>query len=291
MIADIAADVGRGLKGELMLSTARNQYLLGRITKTLARVVAAQKAAGLRGQFRPAWAKVRFGENCPLPPLRVRTPAGQDVLLSGLIDRVDLIGGGADAAVVDYRLSASALSLADVYWGVSLKLVTDLLALRDGGAKLAGNAGVAGGSLHPAAAFGVQMLRRIRDEHPDDALASTDERFHLRVKPRGVFDGRYAPARSILSSPPASGRTSWPSTSSRTAGSGTATSPTSPSRTSSPPCSGTPAAGSARSPAASSPATSASAPTASAGQRPAPGATTATSAGSSRPAGTPNSAR
>ena len=49
------------LRDELMLSTARNRYLLAHIEKTLRSVAAAQKAAASRGDFRSAWTNIRFG--------------------------------------------------------------------------------------------------------------------------------------------------------------------------------------------------------------------------------------
>jgi ATP-dependent helicase/nuclease subunit B len=90
MIKEYSAEVGRSLRGELMLSTARNQYLLKRIEKTLKQVVAAQRETLRRGEFRPAWAELAFGgKDALLPPHTVNTPRGNVVELQGKIDRVD----------------------------------------------------------------------------------------------------------------------------------------------------------------------------------------------------------
>jgi ATP-dependent helicase/nuclease subunit B len=229
MVRQIAEDVGRSLRGELMLSSARNQYLLKRIEKTLASVVAAQKAAHGRGYFRPKFSNVGFGrgEGRKLPALHVFTPRGHECYVQGKIDRVDLIDAAAKpgsanqakngatvgdagavtpgaapsgvtragaatgvsgaagpiaAAAIDYRMSADKLSLDEVYHGLSLRLPIYLLALADGGFNLAQ------APLAPAAAFSVQLPRHVADGDPNAAIGPDDPRFHLLIKPRGIFD-------------------------------------------------------------------------------------------------------
>lgn len=184
MIRSMTLDVGRELRGELMLSSARNQYLLNRIEKMLASVVAAQQAARQRGKFRPVAANIAFGEGGKLPPLVVHTPAGNDVHLSGKIDRIDATASG-HAAVVDYKLSGNALDMSGAYYGMSLQLLTYLLVLQHCGQELAGQ------KLTPAAAFYVKLLRHLGDSWPSEALEPDDPRFHLMVKPRGIFDANH----------------------------------------------------------------------------------------------------
>jgi ATP-dependent helicase/nuclease subunit B len=176
-----AEHVGEALRGELMLSSARNQYLLRRVEKTLASFVAAQREMLKRGSFQPARAAVAFGQGGGLPPLRVQTPGGSELLLRGKIDRVDLTDSG-ESAVFDYRLGSSPLSLGEVYHGLSLQLLTYLLVVQASGQELAGR------PLTPTAAFYLQLLRRPGDvKHPSEALDPSDPKFHLRVKPRGVL--------------------------------------------------------------------------------------------------------
>ena len=88
---------------------------------------------------------------------------------------------------MSYRLKASGLSLDSVYNGLSLQLLTSLLALQTHGAASTGT------PLGPAGAFTLQVPRTIQDvPHPDDpkALAPDDPRFHLAAKPRGLFSRR-----------------------------------------------------------------------------------------------------
>lgn len=187
-ISDLAERAGHSLRGELMLSSARNKYLLSRIRKNLAQVCAAQQRVLSRGQFRPAFAELEFGlgDRNNLPALALKTPKGREVLLRGKIDRVDLLQSGTTAAVVDYKMRDQRLSLHEVYYGLSLQLLTYLLVLEASGEKLFGK------KVTPVAAFYAKLLRNLDSiDHPDDAPDETDPAFDLRVKPRGIFDGKH----------------------------------------------------------------------------------------------------
>ncbi len=192
--------IGESIRDELMLSTARNKYLLQRAEETVGRVIDAQREVARRGRFKPWKTELTFGlpgdanvaEN-RLPALDLPTPTGRVVRLRGKIDRVDLIEGGTAVAVIDYKLSSNRLPLDRVYHGLSLQLLTYLLVLQSNGETLAGQ------KLTPAAAFYVQLLRKLeKKEHPDDATPPDDPRFHLKVKPRGLFDDRFLPALDEL---------------------------------------------------------------------------------------------
>jgi ATP-dependent helicase/nuclease subunit B len=187
-----AKQVGQSLRNELMLSSARNQYLLQHVEKTVGQVVDGQRACARRGKFRPWKAELAFGMSGAkdsLPPLELSTPGGNVVKLHGKIDRVDLIEEQAAVAVIDYKLSGNALDLTRVYHGISLQLLTYLLVLQNAGQQLAGR------PLTPAAAFYVKLLRKLESvPHPADATPPTDEKFNLKVKPRGIFDRRFVGA-------------------------------------------------------------------------------------------------
>jgi ATP-dependent helicase/nuclease subunit B len=177
-----AAQIGRSLRGELMLSNARNRYLLERIEKTLAAAVAAQQEMQRRGKYRPVRAGVQFGDGIDaLPAYRLVTPAGNEVLLQGKIDRVDLHESDGTFAVSDYKARGGTMVLDRVFYGLSLQLLTHLLVVRENGEKLAGR------KIEPAAAFFLQLLRSpTMVDHPSEALAADHPDFHLRIKPRGL---------------------------------------------------------------------------------------------------------
>ena len=184
-IHQLAGRVGKSLRGELMLSTARNQYLLERIETTLRDVVAGQCEMHGRGRFRPAFAGLRFGPKDKLPPHRVQTPQGRTAELFGRIDRVDLQTAGDAFSVFDYRFAAGPFPLDRVFHGLNLQLLVYILVVQEGAASLLGR------PLQPAAAFLLGVLRSPQlVEHPDEAKGPEDPDFHLRVKPRGVIRER-----------------------------------------------------------------------------------------------------
>jgi ATP-dependent helicase/nuclease subunit B len=179
MIRELAQEIGQELRGEVMLSSARNQHMLSHIEKTIAQVIDAQAAAGKRGRMAPWRVELEFGEGKPLGPLKLETPAGNTLLIRGKIDRVDKVQDGAAFAVIDYKYRGDSLSLDRVYHGLSLQLLTYLLVLQRGGA----------GKLTPAGAFYVKLLRQLEKiDHPSDATAVDDPLFHLKVKPRGLIN-------------------------------------------------------------------------------------------------------
>lgn len=180
-IANLTAQRGRQLRDELMLSTARNRYLLDHVEKTLALIAAAQSAFAGSGDFKPGFTGVHFGDDANLPPLAIQTPGKNEVLIRGKIDRVDLLPDGS-ACAVDYRLSTGGLDASSAYHGLSLQLLTSLLALEQHGKHLTPDK-----KLTPSAAFCVQLLRKIRPDDPQFAPSPDDPAFHLRVKPRGIF--------------------------------------------------------------------------------------------------------
>jgi ATP-dependent helicase/nuclease subunit B len=182
MIRDLAQEIGQELRGEVMLSSARNQHMLAHIEKTIGQVIDAQAAAGKRGRLAPWRVELEFGEGKKLGALKLDTPAGNTLLIRGKIDRVDKVQNGAAFAVIDYKYRGDSLSLDRVYHGLSLQLLTYLLVLQRGAA----------GKLTPAGAFYVKLLRQLEKvDHPEDATAVDDPLFHLKVKPRGLINWKH----------------------------------------------------------------------------------------------------
>jgi ATP-dependent helicase/nuclease subunit B len=176
------AQIGESLPASFARGGPRDRYLLERARKTLGQFIASQRELLKRSRFRPAFAAVRFGDGESMQSLELTTPAGRRVSLHGQIDRVDVLDGGNDCCVINYRLKASALSMDRVYHGLSLQLLANLLVMRANGRQLSPN------GLAAAGAFILQVPREIKDHpHPDEALDPGDPNFHLSIKPRGIF--------------------------------------------------------------------------------------------------------
>jgi ATP-dependent helicase/nuclease subunit B len=187
LIETCAAEVGKTLRNELMLSNARNRYLLTRIQRTIEKVAAAQKAMAARGKFLPAFTELTFGfADAKLPPLLVPTPHGHELRLRGKIDRVDLLSDSA-FSVVDYKMSDRRLNYDELRHGLAVQLLTYLLVLDAHGHHLTGK------KMTPAAAFYVKLLRGLQSvDHPSDGPDPDSPTFHLRHKPRGILDTNFA---------------------------------------------------------------------------------------------------
>ncbi len=181
----LAEEVATRLRDGVLHRDARGQYLIGRVERTLERVLAGQRAALSLGNFRPWKTELTFGgQDGLLPPLSLATPDGRRVDLYGRIDRVDLAPEGQAAVVVDYKAVGRDVQLRmnDVRHCLALQLLTYLLVLREHGGRLASPAP------QPMAGLYVKLLRGLDKDDPDKAPAPEDATFDLRVKPRGVID-------------------------------------------------------------------------------------------------------
>ncbi len=81
--------------------------------------------------FRPRMAEISFGTpDSPLPPIRLQMADGTEVLLRGVIDRVDLYEGEESVylRVVDYKSGHREMDPTQIYWGLQLQLLLYLLA-------------------------------------------------------------------------------------------------------------------------------------------------------------------
>ncbi|MBC7784284.1 MAG: PD-(D/E)XK nuclease family protein [Burkholderiales bacterium] len=186
-IREIAQQVGQELRNQVFLSNARNRYTLEHLETVVERLIRSQQFIAERGVFRPGFAELVFGRNGQLPPLEMRTPHGNDVVLSGKIDRVDITASNTHFTVIDYKLGGQTFDLGDVAHGLMLQLLTYLLVLEAHGEKLTGT------KLTPGAALYVKMLRSIDPtKNPIDAPEPHEPEYHARSMPRGVINAAAA---------------------------------------------------------------------------------------------------
>lgn len=183
-IHSTAEQIAKEIRHEVMISNARNRYLLKRIERTLSQVIASARKLAERQTVRPYGVNVKFGhgENVRLQSPWIQTPKGRSVVLHGRMDRVDRIEGTPNFTVIDYKTGSSELRLQDVYHGLALQLLAYMLVLRESG----------GTKLTPIAAFYLNVTRSLQNiKHPEDAATADSDEFLLRVKPRGIFDEHY----------------------------------------------------------------------------------------------------
>lgn len=117
---------------QILLSTARYQYILRKLTMIVSRTMQSMRNHAKNSGFSPIAIEAGFGPGEILPPMiiDIETPDGQkrEMKLRGRIDRVDATEFDEKAylRVVDYKSSAQKLDLNRIYHGLSLQMLTYL---------------------------------------------------------------------------------------------------------------------------------------------------------------------
>ncbi|MNB68365.1 ATP-dependent helicase/deoxyribonuclease subunit B [compost metagenome] len=116
------------LQGEILRSSKRYAYIARKLKNIVSRASVILGEHARRGSFDTAFLELDFGPDKPLPPLRVELPNGCLMEVVGRIDRVDTAEGenGILLRVIDYKSSRKDLKLHEVYYGLSLQMLTYL---------------------------------------------------------------------------------------------------------------------------------------------------------------------
>lgn len=112
--------------GSMVLqSTARNQYLAGRIERMTERTIWALSEQLKQGDFVPSGFEVSFSSLDNLKAMRIPLSEEEELQLRGRIDRVDLYEDDSKVYVkiIDYKSGGTRFDLAAVYYGLQLQLV------------------------------------------------------------------------------------------------------------------------------------------------------------------------
>lgn len=180
----IARDIGEKLRNQIFLTSAQNRYTLERIQHVVYRLMQAQQFVLSKGSFRPRLVELAFGRHGQSPALELTTPNGNKVFLNGKIDRIDIDETNNRYMVIDYKLSEKSLSMTDVWYGLSLQLLTYLLFIRENNLSLSDK------KLLPAGALYLQVRRPLeRVNNPEGKPSPNDSEFHTKIKPRGLING------------------------------------------------------------------------------------------------------
>jgi len=136
LVGEIVDELAPKLQNEILLSTARHRYLIGKLKRTLERAVLTLTEHARRGAFRPVAVEIGFGEQGELPPVYFDLGDRCVMEMAGRIDRIDcaMEGGRPYLTVIDYKSGQAELKLADIVHGLKLQLLTYLdVALRYAG--------------------------------------------------------------------------------------------------------------------------------------------------------------
>ncbi|MCM3756468.1 helicase-exonuclease AddAB subunit AddB [Sporosarcina aquimarina] len=112
----------------ILLSTNRHVYIKRKLTRIIQRTLFALRSQASASSFEPIAVEVGFGQGEQMPPLSIPLKRGGHMNLRGRIDRVDAskVNEKTYIRIVDYKSSAKALDLTEVYYGLSLQMLTYL---------------------------------------------------------------------------------------------------------------------------------------------------------------------
>lgn len=112
----------------ILLSTHRYLYIKRKLMQILQRTIYSLSIQAKATVFKPVAIEAGFGPGEELPPLEIPLRRGNSMKMRGRIDRVDVseIDGKHYLRIVDYKSSAKALDLTEVYYGLSLQMMTYL---------------------------------------------------------------------------------------------------------------------------------------------------------------------
>lgn len=117
------------LQNEILLSSERNHYIKRKLEQVVTRASYVISEHAKSSGFAPIGLELSFGPNEQLPPLAFSLKNGKKMELKGRIDRVDKAiddQNNAFLRVIDYKSSKKKVSLSEVYFGLSLQMLTYL---------------------------------------------------------------------------------------------------------------------------------------------------------------------
>lgn len=138
------------LQGEILLSSKRYGYISRKLKNIVGRASVILGEQSRRGSFEPVGLELDFGPDKPIPPLIFELPNGVTMEVVGRIDRVDMARGenGIMLRVIDYKSSQKDLRLHEVYYGLSLQMLTYLDVLLTFAEDWLGEAAMPAGTLY-----------------------------------------------------------------------------------------------------------------------------------------------
>ncbi|SET07332.1 DNA helicase/exodeoxyribonuclease V, subunit B [Natronincola peptidivorans] len=115
----------------VMLSTHRYKYLINRLTQISKKALWTLIEHIKSGEFLPFDHEVAFGRDEKIPAIVIELEDGEEIILEGRIDRVDIMMTEEDTylKVIDYKSGNKKFSLSDVYYGFQLQLIVYLEAM------------------------------------------------------------------------------------------------------------------------------------------------------------------
>lgn len=125
LVKSCVAQVTEEYGNTILKSSARNEYLAGRIERMTDRTMWALAKQLEKGDFVPAGFEVSFSAIDNLEAMKIRLSQEEELHLRGRIDRLDLCEDETHVYVkiIDYKSGSTRFDLAAIYYGLQLQLV------------------------------------------------------------------------------------------------------------------------------------------------------------------------
>jgi len=138
------------LQSEILLSSARQRYLTGKIKRAVQRAALVLSEYSRRGKFRPVGLELAFGPEGDLPAITFILSDGSEMIVTGRIDRIDAAStdAGIYLRVIDYKSGRVTINLSDIFYGLKLQLLTYLEVAMQQAHRLVGGPGLPGAILY-----------------------------------------------------------------------------------------------------------------------------------------------
>lgn len=151
LAAQMVEQLAPRVQSEILFSSNRHHYIMRKLKQVVERASIVLSRQAQRSGFSPIGLELAFGgKNAPLPSLRFRLENGCTLELIGRIDRVDQAESsqGLLLRVIDYKSSQTNLSMAEVYYGLALQMLTYLDVIITNAEYLVGREAIPAGVLY-----------------------------------------------------------------------------------------------------------------------------------------------
>lgn len=116
-----------GIPGYRSVETPRSRYLVSTMARTVKYVAHRLSLEFAQSDFEPMYCELRIGADGDIPEIKVPVDAEHNVLLNGIVDRLD--GWNGYIRIVDYKTDHRDFKLPDILVGQNLQMLIYLYAL------------------------------------------------------------------------------------------------------------------------------------------------------------------
>ena len=125
-ISEIVDEMLENMKGRGIAASKRYTALTVRLKRVVTRAVLLIAQHIRSSSFNPIDYEVGFGEKEKYPPIVIQLDSGQEIKLTGRIDRIDAFESqeGKYINIIDYKSGTKDFKLSDVFYGLQIQLIT-----------------------------------------------------------------------------------------------------------------------------------------------------------------------